>query len=189
MSRVSLNWHFASGWLLLGFALGVLVVSIAGTFVFNSSENPLVSLIGYAMVAGPFGLLLGPVIAEYTPASVLKVFIITTAMVVILGLVGAVIPESLESWGSWLLGGLLILILGYFLVPLAGFFGANVGGAMTILDWVGVALFGALVVFDLNRAMRLPRTLDNSIDCAAAVFMDFINIFIRLLSIMGKARD
>ncbi|HET6924405.1 MAG TPA: Bax inhibitor-1 family protein, partial [Candidatus Saccharimonadales bacterium] len=94
---------------------------------------------------------------------------------------------SLESWGAWLLGGLVVLLIGYFAVGIFGALGINIGGALTGWDWLGVALFSALVVFDLNRAMRYPRTLDNAIDSAAAVFLDFLNIFIRLLELTGDS--
>jgi FtsH-binding integral membrane protein len=70
-----------------------------------------------------------------------------------------------------------------------GAFGVNIGGAMTVLDWIGVVLFSAYVIFDMNRAMRLPRTLDNSIDAAVAVYLDFANLFVRLLSLLGQRRD
>ena len=45
--------------------------------------------------------------------------------------------------------------------------------------------FGAVVVYDMHRAMRVPRTLDKAIDCAGALFSDIVYIFIRLLSIFG----
>lgn len=185
-SFVSRGWEFTNVWVLLGFFIGVLVSSLIGVGIYNASSNPLVSFLGYGLVFLPFGLLLGPLVAMYTDASVLKVFIITIVMVAVLGVIGAIIPESLEKWGPWLLGGLLLLIVGYFMVPILGFLGFDAGGALTVLDWVGVVLFGALVIYDLNRAMRLEHTLDNAVDCAAAIFMDFINIFIRLLSLMGQ---
>ena len=122
-------------------------------------------------------------------ASVVKVFAITTGLVVTLGLVGAVYPKSLESWGIYLLGGLLVLIFGQFVVLIAGMLGANVGGAMTVFDWIGVALFSAYVVYDLNRAMRVERTHDNAIDCAVAIYLDFLNLFLRLLRLLGTRKD
>ena len=190
MSLVSLQWTwpFQNGWWLLGFSLGVLLVSICGVFIFTASDNWLVSLIGYALVAGPFGLFLGPVVSLYTPTSVLRVFVITAGIVVVLGLIGAIIPKSLESWGAWLLGGLLVLIVGQLAIPFAGFLGVNIGGALQVWDWVGIVLFAGLTVFDLNRAMRLPHTLDNAVDSAAAVFLDFLNIFIRLLELTGTLK-
>jgi hypothetical protein len=169
--------------------IGTLIVAIAGIFIALKFDVPILSLIGYMMVCIPFGYITGPAVALYTSASVVKVLMITTAIVVILGTVGAVIPDSLESWGSYLFGGLLILILGTFLVPIAGVFGIPIKGALTFFDWVGVVLFSGYVIFDLNRAMRVERTHDNAIDCALSVYLDFINLFLRLLSLMGEAKS
>lgn len=190
VAQTAIGAYVTQSWELnLWFILGVLVVSIAGIFIALSSDKPIVSLIGYAMIAIPFGLMFGPVVAMYTTASVVKVFFLTTMVVGVLGVVGAVIPDSLDSWGGPLLGGLLLLLLGYFIVPVAGFFGLPIDTAMTVLDWAGVFLFGALVIFDLNRAMRIPYTHDNAIDSAIGIYLDFINIFIRLLALTGKKRD
>lgn len=189
-ASISQDWPVDSWgtWGYLGFALGVLAVSLLGTFIAHSNDNPVVSAFGYALVAGPFGLLLGPFVAMYETSSVVKIFALTSAVVLILGLVGVLIPDDLSSWGTPLFGALLLLIGGYFIVPLLGFFGIPVDGAMTALDWVGLIIFGALVIFDLNRAVRLPHTVDNAIDSAVAIYLDFINIFIRLLSLMGQKK-
>ena len=167
-----------------------LVVPIVGIVIALNSDVPAFSLLGYMMVAIPFGLITGPLIALYTTASVVKVLVVTTGVVAVLGVVGAVIPDSLESWAGFLLGGLLVLLFGTFIVDIAGFFGLPISGAMTMLDWVGVVLFSGYVVYDLNRAMRVPWTHDNAIDCAVAVYLDFANIFLRLLDLIGvKKKD
>ena len=173
----------------LVFLLVVLALGIAGVFIALSSNNPIASLFGYMLVAIPFGLMLGPVVALYTTVSVVKVLFVTTGIVVVLGIVGAVIPDSLEGWGSWLLGGLTILIVGGLAVPIAGFFGLPIGGALTLLDWFGVVIFSGYVIYDWNRAMRVPFTNDNAIDCALAVYLDFINLFIRLLQLTGTKKS
>jgi len=190
MSYVSQDWPIDTWgtWGFIGFVLVLTLIAFGGTVIAGSSDNPAVSVLGYALVAGPFGLMLGPVVAMYETSSVVKIFVLTSAVVLVLGIVGALIPDDLSSWYIWLMGGLLFLIGGYFLVPLAGFFGFPVESGLTVLDVVGVVLFGALVIFDLNRAVRLPHTLDNAIDSAVAVYLDFINIFIRLLSLMGEAK-
>jgi len=177
---VSYGWQ--PSWLLL---IGTLVASIAGVIIALKSDNPVFSFLGYMMITIPFGLMMGPVVALYTTASVFKILLVTTGMVVGLGVVGAVWPRSLESWGAWLFGALLILLLGSIVTMFAGAFGARVEGAMRLWDWVGVGLFSAYVIFDLNRAMRVERTHDNAIDCAVAVYLDFANLFIRLLSLFG----
>lgn len=192
MSRISLHWTWPvhSQWWFLGFALGVLAVSLIGALIVNASDHPMVSLFGYTLISGPFGLLLGPVVAQYTAASVMHVFVLTSLIVIVLGVVGVVIPESLESWGIWLMGGLLVLIVSFFAVPIAAALGFHhVGSMLVAWNWLGLVIFAGLTIFDLNRAMRLPRTLDNAIDCSAAVFLDFINIFIRLLALMGQSNS
>lgn len=188
-STLSHDWDLKSWslWQFIGFFVGILVAAIAGSVIANKSDNPIISSFGFTLVAGPFGLMLGPVVAEYTTASVLRVLTLTVLMTVTLGVVGAVTPKDLSSWANWLFGGLLILLLGLFAVPIMSVIGLPVDGAMTFLDWAGLVLFGAFVIFDLNRAMRIPYTLDNAIDCALAVFVDMVNIFIRLLAIMGDS--
>lgn len=173
------------------FFIGVLVTSFAGVFIALGSDKPAISLLGYAMVAGPFGLLLGPVVGMYTALSVVKVIFVTGLVTGVLTFIGATIPDSLESWGGWLFGGLCILILGQFAIPLAAWLipGFPVQGALTLWDWVGVLLFSAYIIFDMNRAMRVPATVDNAIDCALALYLDIINLFIRLLELMGQRRD
>ncbi|HEX6462308.1 MAG TPA: Bax inhibitor-1 family protein [Candidatus Saccharimonadales bacterium] len=167
----------------------MLAVSLLGVLIAHASPYPAVSLIGYALVAGSFGLLCGPLLALYETSSILKVLAITGSVVLILGLIGALLPDDLSAWGLWLFGGLLLLIGAQFIVPLLGSFGIPVEGAMTLVDWIGLVVFGALVLYDLNRAVRLPYTHDNAVDSAVAIYLDFINIFIRLLAIMGQQKD
>jgi uncharacterized protein len=169
----------------------VLIVSFAGIFVAESSENPLISLIGYSMVAIPFGFMLGPVVAHYTTVSVMKVFVITSAVVTVLGLIGAFIPDSLDSWGGPLMALLLCSIVGYLIVPFSGFFGIPIETGLNILDWGTLLVFGGVILYDLNRAMRIPYTHDNAIDVALGVYLDWVNFFIRLLRLFGilKSND
>jgi FtsH-binding integral membrane protein len=180
-ASLSRNWGL--DWLLM---IGSLVFAIIGVIISAKSDNPAISFVGFMLVAVPFGLLLGPVVSLYTDASVARVLTLTTAIVVVLGVIGAVVPASLEIWRGWLFGGLLLLLGGMFFVPLMGLFGVPIGGALTALDWFGVVLFGGYVIYDLNRAMRIAYTLDNSVDAAVAIYLDFFNIFIRLLALLGE---
>ncbi len=190
-SMLSRDWDMKAWgeWQMTGFFVAIIVSAIAGTLIANRSDNPLVSTFGFALVAGPFGLMLGPVVASYTTASVLRVLVLTVLMTLILVVIGAVTPKNLSGWANWLFGGLVILLLGMFAVPVMAVVGIPVEGAMTLLDWAGLVLFGAFVIFDLNRAMRVPHTIDNAVDCALALYVDMINIFIRLLSIMGQSKN
>lgn len=189
-SLVSLDWDMrAWPWYgTLGFFIVVLLVGWGGVAICTASTNPLVSAFGYALVAGPLGLATGPLINMYQPVSVLSIFALTTLVVIVLGVVGALWPKDLAPWGVWLFGALLILIGGQLIVPLLGWMGLPVAGALTLLDWVGVFLFAGYVIYDLNQAIRQEYTIDNAIDNAMSVFLDFINLFIRLLSLFGQKK-
>ena len=183
------NVNLASmGWGGLGFVLVLFLVALGATMVASASDDPLVSAAAYVVLTVAFGLLLGPVVFMYTAVSVAKVLALTVMLVIGLGLIGVFIPKDLSSWGMPLLGLLLILIIGQFGVILLGALGLPVAGAMTLLDWLGLLLFSAYVIFDLNRALRIPYTMNNAVDSAMAIYLDFINIFIRLLSLMGQKK-
>lgn len=166
---------------LMGAFIAVMGLGFLGIYIAHSTTNIALSLFGYALVAGPFGLLMGPMVADYPSDVVWSVGIETTLLVVALGFIGGRIKKDLAGWGNWLFGGLIILLLGMFTIPLMGLFGLEISGAWYWWNWVGIALFGALVIYDVNRAMRVPYTAHNAISCAIALFLDWLNIFLRLL--------
>lgn len=164
-------------WMLTAFP-----VALLGGWIARKSGDLIVSLVGYLLITIPFGLITGPLLALYTGVSVVRILFLTTLMVIGFGVLGAIAPKSLEGWRSWLIGGLLVLIAGSVLLPAVSMIGAPIESAMAILDWVGVILFSGFVVFDLNRAMRIPYTMNNAIDSAIEIYLDFANLFILLLS-------
>lgn len=174
---------WAPGWWML-----VGLIPFLGVFVSLGSSNPAVSLFGYALIVVPFGLVLGPAVALYTTASLVKVIGVTLLVSAALGGVGTFFPDLLKGWGAFLFGALTLLVFGQFFGIIAGALGLPVEGAFTWLDWFGALLFSAYIVYDYGRAMRVPRTLDNSIDCAVAIYLDVLNLFLRVLELMGKKK-
>ena len=55
-----------------------------------------------------------------------------------------------------------------------------------ILDWIVVLIFCGYIGYDWSRANQIPKTIDNAIDSAAALYMDIINLFLRILRILGR---
>lgn len=163
--------------------VAVLGVGFLGIWISAANDNPWLSGLGLALVSGSMGLFLGPAVGQYDPNLVLSVGLETTALVVVLGLVGALVPKNLAGWGNWLFGALIILIIGLLSVPVMGALGLSTAGAFLFWNWAGIVIFGLLVIYDLNRAMRVPYTVRNAIDCSIALFLDWINLFIRLLAL------
>ena len=57
-----------------------------------------------------------------------------------------------------------------------------------VLSWVGVVIFSLYIGYDWARANTCAPTLDNAVDLAANLYLDIINLFLRILSLLGKRR-
>ena len=60
---------------------------------------------------------------------------------------------------------------------------------LTFIDYIVALIFCGYIGLDWNRAQQYPKTLDNAIDSAADIYLDVVNLFVRILSITGKRRD
>lgn len=63
-----------------------------------------------------------------------------------------------------------------------------------IIDWLILALFCGVTIYDINKIKLLQSGEGLNQDkiyiyCAMQLYLDFINIFLRILSIFGKRRD
>ena len=59
-------------------------------------------------------------------------------------------------------------------------------GTYTLI--LGAYIFSLYIGFDWSRAQVMSKTLDNAVDAAVQIYLDIINLFIRLLKIMGKKK-
>ncbi len=187
-SRLSYGWEFSNKWIYIGFLLACVAVSIGGAFLAHTNDDPMTSIVGGFICAGAMGVMVGPFVALYEGGSVFQAFAITSGVVVLTGFIGAVIPKDLSMWGAPLMACLLGLIVLYLVAPFLGWLGLDYEFTVSILDVAGIVLFSAIMVYDLNMAQRLDKTLNNAIDVAVNVFLNFANIFIRVLSLMGQKK-
>ena len=96
---------------------------------------------------------------------------------------GTVFSSFFISIGRWLFFSLFAVII----VEIIGiFFFRNV---LAITDYIVVAIFGLFIGYDWARAQAYPKTITNAISCAADLYLDLVNILIRLLSILGDKKD
>ena len=54
------------------------------------------------------------------------------------------------------------------------------------MDWIVAAIFCGYIGVDWGRANRIERTLDNAVDSAASLYLDIINLFLRVLRILSR---
>jgi FtsH-binding integral membrane protein len=164
------------------FLLGYFASCFLGVYLFNKSENPLVSFLGYNLVVVPFGFIINIVVGRYDPALVLEAMRITGTVTVGMMVLGSLFPAFFKRIHGALTAALLLVIV----VELVDVFVLHKEHGIT--DWIVVFIFCGYVGYDWGRANNIPKTLDNAVDSAAALYMDIINLFLRILRILGRRR-
>jgi FtsH-binding integral membrane protein len=162
------------------FLIGYFASCFFGIYLFTSSNVPAVSFIGYNFVVVPFGLIVNIVVAQYDPDLVLSAIRVTGLVTGGMMLLGTLFPAFFQK----IHGALTVALLCVIIVELVEVF--ILGIHHGIIDWIVVIIFCGYIGYDWGRANRIPKTTDNAIDCAAALYMDIINLFLRILRIMGR---
>lgn len=162
------------------FIIGYFVCCFLGIYLFRSSDSAFVSFIGYNFVVVPFGLIINIVVAAYDPYIVLEAIKLTGLVTLLMMILGSMFP----AFFSRIAGALTIALLVVIVVELVQAFFFHVQQAWT--DWVVALIFCGYIGYDWGRANRIPKTIDNAVDSAAALYIDIINLFLRILRIMGR---
>ena len=140
--------------------------------------------------AGAMGLSLSSIFLVYTPVSIVRVFFITAGTFGAMSLYGYTTKRSLASWGSFLFMGLIGIIIAsivnLFLASPALYFAVSV---------IGVLIFTGLTAYDTQAIKEMYHERDHAevaskkaIMGALRLYLDFINLFIMLLRLIGVRR-
>jgi FtsH-binding integral membrane protein len=191
---LALLWGFAINWLMVLnisveaissvnpfiFFIGYFASCFFGIYLFKRSDSPIVSFIGYNFVVVPFGFIINLVVSQYDPSLVLEAIRVTGLVTFVMMLLGSMYP----AFFSKIIGGLSIALLCVIVVELIEIFIFKTHHG--ILDWIVAIIFCGYIGYDWARANAIPKTYDNAIDSAAALYMDIINLFLRILRILGR---
>ena len=164
------------GWPLL---IGYFVSSFLGLMLARS-QNALLSLLGYHFIVVPTGVLLGPLVNALSPQVLQNTLFLTGG--VTCGMMGAatVFPAIFLKLGRALFFSLIALIV----VSVVQMFFFPRG--YTIVDYIAAGIFSLYIAYDYARAQAIPKTMDNAVDVCIALYLDVINLFIRLASILSR---
>jgi hypothetical protein len=174
-----------------------LLVPVGIVFFFYASiqrVSPGVALTIFLVYSAANGVMLSFYVLAYTGVSIAVTFAVTGGMFAVMSVVGYTTRTDLTRYRSFFLMGLIGLLLAS---------AANIFLGNTTLDWVltyvGIGLFLALTAYDVQmiRGLTLNALLtgggqaDSSrvgVIGALALYLDFINLFVRLLRIFGRRR-
>ena len=160
-----------------------LVIPILGILLSIKSDNAFVSFLGYNMIVVPFGFILAPVCRGFDPNIIQNAFFITACVAGTMMVVSTMLPNLFENLGGVLLVSLFGLLAANFLRLLFPEL-----GDFTVIDWIGALVFSLYVGYDWYRAGEVPKTLDNAVDVAVALYLDIVNLFLYILRILAKAQ-
>ena len=166
-----------SPWLLLA---GYLVPTFLGIFLAAKSQNPAVSFVGYNLVVLPIGIMLSLVIPGLPAGIIVKAMALTGMVTVTMALISLVRPQLFLGLGRTLV---IALVVGLVAELVATFLFGYRG---QLFDWFFVLLFSGYIGYDVAKSQAYPKTLDNAVDSALDIYLDVINLFIRLLSILSN---
>ena len=166
-----------------------LVAVLLFSFLFRKL-TPIVVGILYFVYSMINGVTLAVVFVSFELYSVIYLFAISALVFGILSIIGYKTNKNLTSWGPYitvfLIAGILLSVLNLFIFKNSTF--------DLIIDWLILALFCGVTIYDINRVKLLqsePNINQEKIHiyCAMQLYLDFINIFLRVLSIFGKEKD
>lgn len=138
--------------------------------------------------AAVMGLSLSSIFLVYTGTSIARVFFITAATFGAMSLYGYTTKRDLTGMGSFLFMGLIGLII----AMVVNMFMAS-SALSFLISIVGVGIFVGLTAYDTQKIKLMYQESDGretmgkkAIMGALSLYLDFINLFLMLLRLMGN---
>lgn len=167
-----------------------IIVVIAASFAISKRKVALSAILfgAYCIVNG---LTLSVIFFAYELGSIQEIFLLTAAMFAGMAAIGATTKIDLSKMGSVL----IMALWGVIVVTLANMIFLHNSGLDLVMDYVGVVIFVGLTAYDTQKLKKLARSgeVGNAnliaIYCGMELYLDFINLFLRLLRILGRSRN
>ena len=138
--------------------------------------------------AALMGLSLASIFMVYAGGSIARVFFISAAAFGGLSLYGYTTKKDLSGWGSFLIMGLI----GIIIASIVNIFLAS-SAMQFAISVIGVLVFAGLTAYDTQQIKEMYYVGDGeatmgkkAIMGALRLYLDFINLFLMLLSLFGN---
>jgi len=191
-SQTALQLIFGNKMVFYGLIIGELglVFYLSARIEKISAQAATGIFLGYSILNG---VTLSAILLLYTMSSVAATFFITAGMFGAMAVYGFVTKRDLTSWGSFLFMGLIGIIIAMVV---------NIFLASSMMSWIisgiGVIIFTGLTAYDVQQISRMGEQgiMDGgeavirkgAIMGALRLYLDFINLFLMLLRLLGDRR-
>ena len=145
----------------------------------------------FVLYAALNGVTLSAIFLIYTRSSITSTFFICAATFIASSIYGMVTKRDLTSMGQFMFMGLI----GIVIASVVNLF-VRSSGMSLIVSYIGVVVFVGLTAYDTQKlrtmALSQPDNLDSgtvrkgAILGALTLYLDFINLFLMLLRILGN---
>ena len=123
-------------------------------------------------------------IEELGGALVFAVFIGTVVVFISLGIIG-IMMKDLSAFGSYLFGALIVLLV----FSLIFIFVQVSNMIMIVLAGLTVLVFALYTIYDFNHIKHNHVSEEATVSMALNLYLDFVNMFLRILEIIWRVKD
>ena len=181
---------FGTPFLVFGLVIAQLglVFWLASRVMRMSAMTAMTVFMGYAALTG---LTFSSIFVVYTASSITSAFVVTAGTFGAMSFYGYTTKKDLTSWGSFFFMGLIGIIIASLV---------NIWLQSPAVYWVttyaGVLIFVGLTAYDTQKIKQMniignegtEEDTKEAILGALTLYLDFINLFLMLLRIMGDRR-
>ena len=177
--------------LFFGLMIGelLLVMAISGLI---QRLSPAVAGLMFFAYAALNGLTLSVLVLVYTASSIALTFGVTACTFAIMSLWGYTTHRDLTKMGSLL----IMALIGMVLASVVNIFMQN-SAIYWITTYLGILIFIGLIAYDTQKLKRMSMMASQneefakkaSITGALSLYLDFINLFLLLLRLLGGRRN
>lgn len=190
-SETILTAIFNNQALFWGLIIAELVLVFSVTAAINRLSLTVATLL-FVLYSVINGATLSFLLMIYTASSVVSVFFITAGTFAAMAAYGYFTKTDLSSWGKYL----IMALIGLIIASIVNIFTQS-SGLQLILNYAGVLIFVGLTAYDTQKikVMLLQATDAGegaqkiALMGALSLYLDFINLFIHLLRILGDRRS
>lgn len=183
---------FSNVAILMGLVFGELALVIILSAGINKLSTSVAGVL-FFLYAALNGITLSSIFLVYELGSIGGAFLVAATLFGAMSLIGYSTKKDLTQWRSYLLMGLIGLVMASVV---------NIFFASSGLDWmisiIGVVLFLGLTIYDTQHIKRMTAQSmqigDEAVVAkvgilgALRLYLDFVNLFLYLLRFMGRRR-
>lgn len=195
ISESTLEMYFKSALLIQ------LVVVIVFSLLFRKLSSTVVKIL-FWIYAAIDGATFSIYYAVFTADSIAKIFFITAIIFGILSYVGYKTENDLTQYGRYifyfLIAGVILSLIDIWV---------NNSIYSLVIDWIVLIEFCAVTIYDVNQIVQRTESIEYqeitsedekgeeeiedkiAVYGAMQLYLDYVNIFLRILSIFGKRKD